>query len=66
MFENIKNDNVVEQTFENEKDSVSEISVVDTPATSTDNLEQNRDYLDPSLFKDVKTISIEEINNEKI
>ena len=50
MFENINNDNVVEQTFENEKDSGSEISVVDTPATSNDNLDQNRDYLDPLLF----------------
>ena len=40
MFGNINDDNVVEQTFENEKDSVSEISVVDTPTTSTDNLEQ--------------------------
>ena len=65
MFENIKNDNVVEQTFDNENDSGSEISVVDTPATSTDNLGQNRDYLDPLLFKDVKTISIEEIDNER-
>ena len=36
MFGNINDDNVVEQTFENEKDSASEISVVDTPATSTD------------------------------
>ena len=37
MFENINDENVVEQTFENEKDSGSEISVVDTPTTSTDN-----------------------------
>ncbi len=65
MFENINNDNVVEQTFDNENDSGSEISVVDTPATSTDNLEQNRDYLDPLLFNGVKTISIEEIENDR-
>ena len=65
MFENINNDNVVEQTFDNENHSGSEISVVDTPATSTDNLEQNRDYLDPLLFNGVKTISIEEIENDR-
>ena len=66
MFENINNDNVVEQTFGNEKDRDSEISVVDTPTTSTDNLDQNRDYLDPSLFDGVKTISIEEMDNDII
>ena len=64
MFGNINDDNVVEQTFENEINSVSEISVVNTPATSTDKLEQNRDYLNPSLFDDVRTISIEELNSD--
>ena len=64
MFGNKNDDNVVEQTFENEINSVSEISVVNTPATSTDKLEQNRDYLNPSLFDDVRTISIEELNSD--
>ena len=66
MFGNVNDNNVGEQTFENEKDSGSKISVVNTPATSTDNPDQNRDYLDPSLFDDVKTISIEEIDNDKV
>ena len=65
MFGNINDKNVVEQTFENEKDSVSEISVEDTPATSNSNPEQNRDYLNSSLFSDVKTISIEELDSDK-
>ena len=52
MFGNINDKNVVEQTFENEKDSVSEISVEDTPATSNSNPEQNRDYLNSSLGGD--------------
>ena len=64
MFENINEDNVVEQTFDTESDSGSEISVIGAPATTTDNLKQNRDYLDPLLFNDVKTISIEEIDND--
>ncbi len=65
MFGNINDKNVVEQTFENEKDSVSEISVEDTPATSNSNPEQNKDYLNSSLFSDVKTISIEELDSDK-
>ena len=65
MFGNINDDNVVEQTFENDNNSISELSVVDTPTTSTNNLKQNRDYLNPSLFDDVRTISIEELNNDK-
>ena len=64
MFGNINDDNVVEQTFENENNRASESSVVDTPATSTDKLEQNRDYLNPALFSDVRTISIEELNSD--
>ena len=65
MFGNINDKNVVEQTFENEKDSVSKISVEDAPATSNSNPEQNRDYLNSSLFSDVKIISIEELNSDK-
>ena len=65
MFGNMNDNNVVEQTFENEKDSVLEISVQDTPATSSNNLEQIRDYLNPSLFNDVRTISIEELDGDK-
>ena len=49
MFENKNEENVVEQTLESEKNTVSGVSVEDTPTTSTNNLEKTKDYLDPSL-----------------
>ena len=44
MFENKKEENVVEQTLDNEKNIVSEVSVEDAPITSADNLEKTKDY----------------------
>jgi hypothetical protein len=44
MFENKNAENVVEQTLATEKNTVSEVSVEDTPTTSTNNLEQTKDY----------------------
>ena len=41
MFENKNEENVVEQTLESEKNTVSGISVEDTPTISTNNLEEN-------------------------
>ena len=64
MFENKNEENVVEQTFESDKNTVSEVSVEDAPTISTDNLEPNKDYLDPTLFDDVKVIEIDEINSQ--
>ncbi|MFL3006079.1 MAG: 30S ribosomal protein S1 [Candidatus Neomarinimicrobiota bacterium] len=65
MFENKNEENVVEQTLATEKNTVSEVSVEDTPTTSTNNLEQTKDYLDPSLFDDIKIVSIDEDNKDK-
>ena len=65
MFENKNEENVVEQTLAKEQNTVSEVSVEDTPTTSTNNLEQTKDYLNPSLFDDIKIVSIDEDNKDK-
>ena len=65
MFENKNEENVVEQTFESDKNTVSGVSVEDAPTISTDNLEPNKDYLDPTLFDDVKVIKIDEDDRNK-
>ena len=68
MFGNTNEESVVEQAFENDVDSVTKVSVEDTPTTSIDNPVQNRDYLDPTLFDDVKVVTIEktDANNDSI
>ena len=68
MFGNTNEESVVEQAFENDVDSVTKVSVEDTPTTSIDNPVQNRDYLDPTLFDDVKVDTIEktDANNDSI
>ena len=60
MFENKNEENIVEQTLESEKNTVSGVSVEDTPTTSIDDLEKTKDYLDPSLFDAIKVVSIDE------
>jgi len=65
MFENKDEENVVEQTLESEKNNVSGISVEDTPTISTNNLEKTKDYLDPSLFDEIKVVNINEDNKDK-
>ena len=65
MFENKNEENVVEQTLATEQNTVSDVSVEDTPTTSINNLEQTKDYLDPSLFDDIKIVSIDEHNKDK-
>ena len=54
---NLLENDIVEKkeslAVENEKNTASGISVEDTPITSTDNLEQTKDYLDFSLFDDI-------------
>ena len=64
MFENKNEENVVEQTLESEKNTVSEVSAEDTPTISTNNLEETKDYLDPSLFDEIKVVSIDEDNKD--
>ena len=66
MFENIKEENVVEQTPDNDKTNISEVSAEDAPTASIDNLEEPNDYLNPSLFKDVKVIDIDKIDKDEI
>ena len=68
MFGNTNEESVVEQAFENDVDSGTKVSVEDTPTTSIDNPVQNRDYLDPTLFDDVKVVTIEktDANNDSI
>ena len=65
MFENKNEENVVEQTVDSDKVTVSGVSVEDAPTISTDNLEPNKDYLDPTLFDDVKVIKIDEDDRNK-
>ena len=65
MFENKDEENVVEQTLESEKNTASGASVENTPTISTDNLEKPKDYLDPSLFDEIKVVSINEDNKDK-
>ena len=65
MFESNNEKNVVEQTVGNEKNIASGVSVEDTPTTSIDNLEQTKDYLDFSLFDDIKVVSLDEDNKDK-
>ena len=68
MFGNTNEESVVEQAFENDVDSVTKVSVEDTPTTSIDSPVQNRDYLDPTLFDNVKVVTIEktDANNDSI
>ena len=62
MFENTNEQNEVEQTPESEKDTVSEVSVEDTPTTTIENLEQTKNYLDPTLFDSIKVVKINEVD----
>ena len=68
MFGNTNEESVVEQAFESDVDSVTKVSVEGTPTTSIDNPVQDRDYLDPTLFDDVKVVTIEktDANNDSI
>ena len=65
MFESKNEKNVVEQTVEMEKNTVTGASVEDTPTTSTNNFEQPKDYLDSSLFDDIKVVSVDGDNKNK-
>ena len=65
MFESKNEKNVVEQTVENKKNTVSGVSVEDTPTTSTNNFEQPKDYLDSSLFDNIKVVSVDGDNKGK-
>ncbi len=65
MFENIKEENMVEQTPDDDNTIISEVSAEDAPTASIDNLEEPNDYLNPLLFKDVKVIDIDKIDKDE-
>ena len=69
MFENVKEQNVVEQTLETDNDNVSGASVEVTPITPSNDIEDSKNYLDPEIFKDIKVVKIDkngrsELKNE--
>ena len=59
MFMNVKEENVVEQTLETDKDNVTGASVEAAPITSSEKIEDMQNYLDPKLFDDIKVINID-------
>ena len=59
MFENVKEQNVVEQTLETGNDNVSGASVEETPITPSNDIEDSKNYLDPKIFNDIKVVKID-------
>tara|TARA_A100001388_G_scaffold275122_1_gene260026 strand:- start:666 stop:2561 length:1896 start_codon:yes stop_codon:yes gene_type:complete len=70
----IDNEPVVEQALDNETSKVSEESTEKSPTTSNDIFEKeivadkkaDIDYLDPSLFSNVKQISVDELSEPEV
>lgn len=70
----IDNEPVVEQALDNETSKVSEESTEKSPTTSNDIVEKeivadkkaDIDYLDPSLFSNVKQISVDELSEPEV
>ena len=70
----IDNEPVVEQALDNETSQVSEKSTEKSPTTSNDIVEKeivadkkaDIDYLDPSLFSNVKQISVDELSEPEV
>ena len=70
----IDNEPVVEQALDNETSKVSEKSTEKSPTTSNDIVEKeivadkkaDIDYLDPSLFSNVKQISVDELSEPEV
>ena len=70
----IDNEPVVEQAIDNETSKVSEKSTEKSPTTSNDIVEKeivadkkaDIDYLDPSLFSNVKQISVDELSEPEV
>ena len=59
MFENVKEQNVVEQTLETGNDNVSGASVEEAPITPSNDIEDLKNYLDPKIFNDIKVVKID-------
>ncbi|MBA66242.1 MAG: 30S ribosomal protein S1 [Candidatus Marinimicrobia bacterium] len=65
MFENVKEENVVEQTLGTSKSDVVEVSGELSPTTSIDIDDTPINYLNPNLFDDIKVINKDELDIEK-
>ena len=66
MFENVKEQNVVEQTLETGNDNVSGASVEETPITPSNDIEDSKNYLDPKIFNDIKVVKIDKNDKSEL
>ena len=66
MFENVKEQNVVEQTLETDNDNVLGASVEVTPITPSNDIEDSKNYLDPKIFKDIKVVKIDKNDKSEL
>ena len=66
MFENVKEQNVVEQTLETDNDNVSGASVEVTPITPSNDIEDSKNYLDPKIFNDIKVVKIDKNDKSEL
>ena len=66
MFENVKEQNVVEQTLETGNDNVSGASVEETPITPSNDIEDLKNYLDPKIFNDIKVVKIDKNDKSEL
>ena len=66
MFENVKEQNVVEPTLETGNDNVSGASVEETPITLSNNIEDLKNYLDPKIFNDIKVVKIDKNDKSEL
>ena len=66
MFENVKEQNVVEQTLETGNDNVSGASVEETPITPSNDIEDSKNYLDPKIFNDIKVVKIDKNDRSEL
>ena len=66
MFENVKEQNVVEQTLETDNDNVLGASVEVTPITPSNDIEDSKNYLDPKIFNDIKVVKIDKNDRSEL
>ncbi len=66
MFENEKEQNVVEQTLETSNDNVLGASVEEAPITPSDDIEVSKNYLDPKIFNDIKVVKIDKNDKSEL
>ena len=66
MCENVKEQNVVEQTLETGNDNVSRASVEEAPITPSNDIEDLKNYLDPKIFNDIKVVKIDKNDKSEL